>query len=93
MDGLNELGLSLTPDNFGIVTANQHVQWALVRAGVGIGIMIEEVGDADPTVERALPDLPGIPVPLWLTTHREVRTSRRVRVVFDLLAEALSEQS
>jgi len=28
--------------------------------------------------------------PLWLTTHRELNTSRRVRMVFDFLAEALS---
>ena len=30
------------------------------------------------------------PVPIWVTAHRELRTSRRIRVVFDLLAEALA---
>ena len=90
LEGLEELGLELTQENFGIATGNQHVQWQLVRAGVGIAIMIEEVGEVEAGVERVLPDLPGIAVPTWLTTHREVRTSRRVRVVFDLLAEALS---
>lgn len=89
MNGLNALGLSLTPDSFPWVTANQHVQWALVTQGSGIGIMMEEVGDADPRVTRALPDLPAFPVPTWLTSHRDVRTSRRVRVVFDMLAAGL----
>jgi hypothetical protein len=28
---------------------------------------------------------------MWLLAHREVRTSRRVRVVYDMLAEALSQ--
>jgi hypothetical protein len=28
-------------------------------------------------------------VPVWLATHRELHTSRRIRVVFDLLAEEL----
>jgi hypothetical protein len=28
-------------------------------------------------------------VPMWLVTHRELRTSRRIRVVFDLLVEGL----
>jgi hypothetical protein len=28
-------------------------------------------------------------VPVWLATHREMHTSRRIRVVFDLLAEDL----
>ncbi|RLB54797.1 MAG: LysR family transcriptional regulator [Deltaproteobacteria bacterium] len=91
MNGLNALGLSLTPDNFPWVTANQHVQWALVTQGSGIGIMMEEVGDAEPRVTRALPDLPAFPVPTWLTSHRDVRTSRRVRVVFDMLARGLSD--
>jgi hypothetical protein len=29
--------------------------------------------------------------PIWLTTHRELNTSRRVRMVFDLLAEELGK--
>ena len=40
-------------------------------------------------MEPVLPDWPGIPVPLWLIAHREVQTSRRIRIVFDFLAEAL----
>jgi DNA-binding transcriptional LysR family regulator len=93
MDGLNALGLSLTAANFPIVTENQLVQWELVKQGTGIGIMMEEIGEPEPRVRRALPDLPAIPVPMWLTSHREVRMSRRVRVVFDLLARELSEAS
>lgn len=89
MKGLNAMGLKLTERNFPLVTENHLVQWELVKQGMGICIMMEEIGDAEPRVTRALPDLPPYPVPLWLTTHREVRTSRRVRVVFDLLATAL----
>lgn len=90
--GLNALGLSLTSANFPWVSASQHVQWALVTQGSGIGIMMAEIGDAEPRVRRALPDLPAIPVPMWLTSHREVHTSRRVRVVFDMLASALGDR-
>ena len=28
-------------------------------------------------------------IPVWLVSHRELHTSRRIRVVFDLLAEEL----
>jgi hypothetical protein len=52
--------------------------------------MIEAVGEAEPTVRQVLPDLPPIPVPMWLTSHRELYTSRRVRVVFDMLVEGLA---
>jgi DNA-binding transcriptional LysR family regulator len=92
--GLNAaMGLTLTPENFSLRSSNQHVQWGLVRQGAGIGIMLSDVGDAEPTVRRALRALPGIPIPMWLVTHRDVKTSRRVRVVADFLAQALRAES
>ncbi len=92
MNGLNAMGLRLTKANFPYASANQHVQWALITRGAGVGVMMAEIGDADPRVTRVLPDVIRFPVPMWLTSHREVRTSRRVRVVFDMLAEALSAE-
>ncbi len=89
--GLNRLGLSLTQESFPVITGNQLVQWELAKRGVGIAIMTEQVGDAEPLVIRALPDLPPFPVQVWLTTHRELSTSRRLRVVFDRLFEGLRE--
>lgn len=87
--GLAALGLELTADNFPILTRSQHTQWALVKAGAGIGIMTTEVGDREPGVQRVLKELPPITIPMWLVTHREVHTSRRVRVVADFLFSAL----
>jgi DNA-binding transcriptional LysR family regulator len=88
--GLAALGLTLTAESFAIRCQSQHVQWALVRQGAGVGIMLADIGDAEPSVRRALDDLPPIKVPLWLVTHRDVHSSRRVRVVADLLAERLA---
>lgn len=90
VQGLNALGYPVTAANFPIVTDDHLVQWNLARQGLGICIVMEQVGDADPDMERVLPDLPGIPVQMWLVTHRELRTSRRIRLVFDALAEALT---
>lgn len=87
MNGLNALGFSLKPENFPLSVENHMVLWELVKSGLGIGAIIEEVGDAEPLVQRALPSMPAIPVPAWLVAHREVHTSRRVRMVFDLLVE------
>jgi DNA-binding transcriptional LysR family regulator len=64
------------------------VQWALVTQGSGIGVMMAEVGDAEPRVMRVLPEHLSFPFTTWITSHREVKTSRRVRTVFDLLVEA-----
>lgn len=88
--GLSALGLPLPGQSSFLVSQSQHVQWALVRQGAGIGIMIAEVGDLEPGVCRVPAGLPPIPVPMWLVTHPEVRTSRRVRVVAELLAERLA---
>lgn len=42
-----------------------------------------------PPAGRYLDYLPTIRFPVWLVTHRELRTSRRIRVVFEALAEGL----
>ena len=89
LKGLNALGMGLTEDNFTIFTENYLVMWELVKQGVGIGILDGNIGDAEPLVERVLPDLEPIMFPIWLVAHRELNTSRRVRLVFDLLAEEL----
>ncbi|GAB4363208.1 MAG: LysR family transcriptional regulator [Oricola sp.] len=88
-DALNRTGLRLTGKNFPVLTASHLVHWELVKAGAGIGIVPESVGDGTPGVRRVLPDLAPMAFPIWLTTHRELNTSRRVRMVFDLLAEEL----
>lgn len=91
LNGLNALGLSLTERNFPIMTENHLVMWELVKHGLGIGVLDGNIGDAEPRVRRALPDFPPLMFPIWLVAHRELNTSRRVRVVFDLLAAELAE--
>ena len=86
---LYEAGFNLTPRNFPIITENHLVQWELVKQGVCIGVMQDEVGDAEPLVERVLPGIEPFIGELWLVAHRELKTSRRVRMVFDFLAAEL----
>jgi DNA-binding transcriptional LysR family regulator len=86
----NALGLSLTPDNFKITTSSGTVVVELVRRGFGISPLPQDVAMVAPELECVLPELDPIPMPIWLVTHRELHTSRRIRLVFDLLAEALA---
>jgi DNA-binding transcriptional LysR family regulator len=88
----DEVGLQLTPRNFPVITENHILQWELVKNGVGIGIMPDFVGDAEPMVRRVLPDLEPLSSEEWLVAHRELRTSRRVRMVFDFLVSEISEE-
>ncbi len=86
---LNEIGLRLTRDNFKLISESGAVAWEMVKQGLGIGVMAQEVADRTTGIECVLPDLDPIPVPIWLVTHRELHTSRRIRLVFDVLAECL----
>lgn len=90
--GLNAMGLPLTRRNFPIVTDNSAVVLETVKQGLGIAIMPKEFAAMVPGIECVLPEY-RFPLPFWLVTHRELLTSRRIRVVFDLLAEALSSSS
>jgi len=90
LKGLNALGLNLTERNFPIMTESYLVMWELVKHGLGIGILDGNIGDAEPLVRRALPTLEPFMFPIWLVAHRELTTSRRIRRVFDLLAEELA---
>ncbi len=87
---LHALGLPFGDESFPVRTENHLVQWELAKRGVGMCVMMEEVGEHEPRVVRALPDSPAFyTFPTWLTSHRELKTNRRIRVVFDLLAERL----
>lgn len=90
---MQDMGLPLTREDFKLSTASGPVILAMVRHGLGIGIGTRDVCDEVPDLEMVLPDLPPLPVPVWLVTHRELRTSRRIRLVFDLLAEELAKLS
>ena len=84
------LGLDCREEQFPIVTSNHLVQWELCKQGSGVCMMMDEVGAKEPAVVKVFPELPSIPVPLWVVCHRELRTSRRLRLVFDWLAEGLA---
>lgn len=87
---LAEQGFPLCELNLRVVSASHLAQWAHVRAGAGVGLMTLRVGEADPGVCRLLEDEGPLRFPVWLAAHRDLRTSLRVRTVYDMLAEGLS---
>lgn len=93
VEHLGKAGIIVTADQCRIVSANSVALWEMTRRGLGVGMMLRECADRMPGLVRLLPELPGTPVPVWLVTHRELHTSRRVRLVFDAIAEQLSRRS
>lgn len=88
---LKTFGFDLNSSNFPLIVSNHLVQWEMVKYGTGIGFMMADIGDAEPLVERVLPTFSAFEKETWLVAHRELKTSRRLRVVFDYLAAELSE--
>lgn len=88
---LNEWGLSLRTTNFAVSSASGVVAWEFAKQGLGICVMADEVASLGQNMEIVLPANEPFEFPVWLATHSELHTSRRIRLVFDFLAEALSK--
>ena len=82
-------GLPVSEANFSCYADHTVAHWALVQQGLGIGAIMDEIARETPGVARVLDDVPPVRFPIWLVTHRELRTSRRIRVVFEALVEGL----
>jgi len=90
--GFQAMGYPVTPQAFALRTDDFIVQWQAVRAGLGIGFVADYLARTDPDVVPVLPGLLPIPdLPMWLAVHREIRTNRRIRAVYDFLADALPQ--
>ncbi|MBL3826674.1 MULTISPECIES: LysR family transcriptional regulator [Marinobacter] len=90
LSALSTRGIKLREENFVAKTDSHLVHWQMARAGIGIGMMPVELGDAEPDVERVFEDKV-FGGDVWLVSHRELRMNLRVRTVFDFLAAELTE--
>jgi DNA-binding transcriptional LysR family regulator len=65
---------------------------AAARASRGLAILPRYLGDSDPTLRRVpMPDPPTEPV--WLTVHRDLRSTPRVRVLLDFLVRSIEDDA
>src|SRR5262249_54668895 len=62
---------------------------AAIRAGVGIGHLLCFLADEDPALVQLHPPEPALETGLWLLTREDLRTTGRVRVLLDSLAEEI----
>ena len=85
---LESLGWPVKPEQFSILCKNQLVQIQLMHQGVGIGFLPDHIAaqhsDLMPIYQNEF--LP-IELDVWLVCHRELHTYKKVRIVFDWLAD------
>jgi DNA-binding transcriptional LysR family regulator len=87
--GAAAMGLTLPPERIVLRTDDLIAYSAAVRAGLGVGFISDYIGRADNTLVPLLPMLQIPPLPLWLVVHREIRSNRRIKAVYDFLAAHL----
>lgn len=90
-DYLQRAGYPIEQLRYGLRSDDLMVQWEAIRAGLGIGFLVDCLVGSDPDVCRVLPDMPLPAFPIWLTVHREVRSNARVRASYDFLAAAITQ--
>ncbi|SMR84112.1 DNA-binding transcriptional regulator, LysR family [Aliiroseovarius halocynthiae] len=88
---LRTLGFKVDPSDFRLMSDSSVVVWEMVKQGKGIAAMVKEIAILAPDVVNVFPDLAPIASPIWLVTHKEMRSSPRIQVVHDLLARELAQ--
>lgn len=89
IEGLKKIGVEVTSKNFHVLSDDQIFQWEMVKQGAGVGVMLEKVGAKEKSVRKVLEKLPPLPIDNWVVAHSELKTNRRIRLVFDFLAQEL----
>lgn len=85
------MGMQVTDEGLRLISNSSLMIWEMVRRGLGTAAMLREIAERTDGVLRILPEVQLPRFPLWLVTHRELRTSRRIRLVYDILAEELPQ--
>ena len=64
-------------------------QLASIRAGFGIGACPRAIARRDPNLVPVLADRVDVKVAMWVVMHKDARSTRRIRLMFDHLLTAL----
>lgn len=91
VEGARAMGLEVHRRDFALRTDSQSLLWQLQKAGLGVGFAQKQL--VERTEGMVAIDLSGLAIPpleVWLTTHRELYLSRRIRAVYDRLADLLT---
>ncbi len=89
--GMREAGFAIGREDFKTRCDCQTTYWELVRAGCGIGFGQAMVARADPDMVEIDLGVPLPSLPVWLAAHQGLRHTPRVRLVWGMLVDGLSE--
>jgi DNA-binding transcriptional LysR family regulator len=87
---ITELSLPFGREGFRFRSDSDLAQLAAIRAGFGIGGIQAGIARRDPDLVQVLAEEFNYPLDIWLVMHEDLKTSRRVRLMFDHLAAGLA---
>jgi DNA-binding transcriptional LysR family regulator len=87
---LEHIGVPFARDMFAFRSDSDLAQLAALRAGFGIGASQMGIARRDKNLVPVLHSELIIPMEVWLVMHRDLRSSRRIRLLFDHLAPRLA---
>jgi DNA-binding transcriptional LysR family regulator len=86
-----ELAAALSREDFGFRCDSDTAQLAALRAGVGVGGCQEGIARRAPDLVPVLAGVFQMALEVWLAMHRDLRSTERVRLMFDWLAAGLTD--
>jgi DNA-binding transcriptional LysR family regulator len=90
LQSLGPLPLQVTRDNFGFRCDSDLAQFAALRAGVGIGGCQHNIASRFRELVPVLAKTIRFELEVWIAMHEDMRSTGRVRMLFDHLAAGLS---
>lgn len=90
IDSASDPAIRLTREQFRFRCDSVAGQLAALRAGVGIGACFVTVGQRSPDLIRVLEHRLSFQREVWLAIHRDARSTRRIRQLFDHLGDRLT---
>jgi DNA-binding transcriptional LysR family regulator len=87
---LERMGVPSTRNMFAFRSDSELAQLAALSAGFGIGASQLGIARRDKNLVPVLHSEFIFPMEVWLAMHRDLRSSRRIRLMFDQLATQLS---
>jgi DNA-binding transcriptional LysR family regulator len=89
IENLAGQGLNLRIEQFKAFAGSGNCMLQLIREGLGFGFLPMDTGKLFNELVCVLPEQFNPEIPVWLVSHRELYTSRRIRTVFDFIAQEL----
>ena len=87
--GMAQAGLNVDRSFFQFRCDDQIACWQILNQAAGIGFAPNYLAKRNPELTKVGEQFPIPPLPIWLVTHKEVKTTRRIRMVFDFLVDEL----